>query len=80
MCLEALVDWREARFGEEAYPIRIRMADLPEGSRLIPNPYNQIPGFSIGHHHFLPGFRITSYNVCYTKLLRIASCTEDEDP
>jgi molybdopterin-biosynthesis enzyme MoeA-like protein len=46
----------EARFGEEAYPIRIRMADLPEGSRLIPNPYNQIAGFSIGHHHFLPGF------------------------
>jgi molybdopterin-biosynthesis enzyme MoeA-like protein len=46
----------EARFGEQAYPIRIRMADLPQGSSLIPNPYNQIPGFSIGHHHFLPGF------------------------
>jgi len=46
----------EAQFGEAAYPNRIRMADLPEGSRLIPNPYNRIPGFSIKRHHFLPGF------------------------
>lgn len=46
----------EGRFGEDAYPSRIRMADLPEGCDLIPNPYNQIPGFSIGQHYFLPGF------------------------
>jgi molybdopterin-biosynthesis enzyme MoeA-like protein len=46
----------EGRFGEEAYPTRIQMADLPKGSELIPNPYNQIPGFSIKQHYFLPGF------------------------
>jgi molybdopterin-biosynthesis enzyme MoeA-like protein len=46
----------EARFGEGAYPNRILMADLPEGARLIPNPVSQVPGFSLGHHHFLPGF------------------------
>jgi len=46
----------EARFGESAYPNRILMADLPQGARLIPNPINQIPGFSLHHHHFLPGF------------------------
>jgi molybdopterin-biosynthesis enzyme MoeA-like protein len=46
----------EGRFGEEAYPIRIRMAYLPQGAELIPNPYNQIPGFSIKQHYFLPGF------------------------
>lgn len=46
----------EERFGEEAYPNRIRMADLPEGCELIPNPYNQIPGFRIRQHHFMPGF------------------------
>nr|MBS0021145.1 competence/damage-inducible protein A [Gammaproteobacteria bacterium] len=46
----------EQRFGEAAYPHRIRMADLPEHSRLVPNPVNQIPGFSLGDHHFLPGF------------------------
>ena len=46
----------EGQFGEEAYPLRIRMADLPEGSELIPNPYNRVPGFSINQHHFMPGF------------------------
>jgi molybdopterin-biosynthesis enzyme MoeA-like protein len=46
----------EARFGADAYPHRIRMADLPQGSALIPNPYNQVPGFSINEHYFMPGF------------------------
>lgn len=46
----------EARFGEQTYPNRIRMAELPSGSMLIPNPVNQIPGFSLGDHHFVPGF------------------------
>ena len=32
------------------------MADLPEGSNIIPNPYNRIPGFSLAMHYFLPGF------------------------
>ena len=46
----------EARFGEAAYPQRIRMAELPVGSAIIPNPVNRIPGFSLKDHHFLPGF------------------------
>jgi len=46
----------EGRFGAEAHPHRILMADLPEGCDLIDNPYNQIPGFRLGHHYFLPGF------------------------
>ncbi len=46
----------EARFGEAAYPQRIKMAKLPEGADLIPNPYNRVPGFSIARHYFLPGF------------------------
>lgn len=46
----------EARFGAEAYPRRILMADLPHGSSIIPNPFNRVPGFSFKHHHFLPGF------------------------
>jgi molybdopterin-biosynthesis enzyme MoeA-like protein len=46
----------EGRFGEAAYPLRIRMADLPAGCALIPNPVNQIPGFSLQRHWFLPGF------------------------
>jgi molybdopterin-biosynthesis enzyme MoeA-like protein len=46
----------EAQFGAAAHPLRVRMADLPAGCTLIPNPYNRIPGFSLGDHHFLPGF------------------------
>lgn len=46
----------EGRFGDEAYPHRINMVNIPEGSRLIPNPVNQMPGFSVHDHHFVPGF------------------------
>ena len=46
----------EGKFGEAAYPHRIHMADLPQQATLIPNPYNRVPGFSLGDHHFLPGF------------------------
>lgn len=46
----------EGRFGADAYPNRIKMAELPAGSDLIPNPYNRIPGFSINRHYFMPGF------------------------
>lgn len=46
----------EARFGAETYPNRVRLAELPDGCRLIPNPINRVAGFSIGNVHFLPGF------------------------
>lgn len=46
----------EHQFGDDAYPNRVRMADLPEDCRLIPNPCNGIPGFILNDHHFFPGF------------------------
>jgi molybdopterin-biosynthesis enzyme MoeA-like protein len=46
----------EQRFGEAAYPVRILMAELPQGAELIPNPVNQVPGFALRQHYFLPGF------------------------
>lgn len=46
----------EARYGERAWPQRIRMAEFPQGARLIPNPVNQVAGFSLGDCHFVPGF------------------------
>jgi len=46
----------EARFGAEAYPHRVLMAEFPQGSRIIPNPFNRVAAFSIRGHHFLPGF------------------------
>ncbi|OAM29233.1 MULTISPECIES: molybdopterin-binding protein [Eikenella] len=41
-----------------AHRIRLRMAEFPQGSSLIPNPYNNIAGFSIREHYFLPGFPV----------------------
>jgi len=46
----------ENRFGKDAYPHRIRMSELPEQASIIPNPINQVPGFKVEHHHFVPGF------------------------
>jgi molybdopterin-biosynthesis enzyme MoeA-like protein len=46
----------EARFGPEAWPHRVLMADFPEGSTIIPNPVNRVASFSVRDHHFFPGF------------------------
>ena len=45
------------RFGEEAYPHRIHMSDLPKGSSLLFNPVNNMSGYSLNHRFFfVPGF------------------------
>jgi len=46
----------EARFGREAHPHRVRMAEFPAGARIIPNPFNGVAAFSVRDHHFFPGF------------------------
>lgn len=40
----------------EATPQLLQFGEFPAGSRVIPNPVNRVPGFSYGHHHFVPGF------------------------
>jgi molybdopterin-biosynthesis enzyme MoeA-like protein len=45
-----------ARFGAETTENRLRLGEFPAGSAIIPNPFNRIPGFSCGRHHFVPGF------------------------
>ncbi|MFH1037712.1 MAG: molybdopterin-binding protein [PVC group bacterium] len=44
------------RFGPLATPHRLKMVEFPAGALIIPNPYNQVPGFSVGDGYFLPGF------------------------
>jgi molybdopterin-biosynthesis enzyme MoeA-like protein len=45
------------QFGDEAYPHRIHMAELPEKAGLLDNPVNNVPGFSIRNRYFfVPGF------------------------
>ncbi|MCZ7563687.1 MAG: molybdopterin-binding protein [Burkholderiales bacterium] len=55
---EALI---RGRFGAETTALRLRMGEFPQGAAIIPNPYNQIPGFSLGEHHFVPGFPIMAW-------------------
>jgi len=45
-----------ARFGAELTPQRLMMVEFPLGAKIIPNPVNRVPGFSLGEHHFVPGF------------------------
>lgn len=40
---------------------RLEMGRFPQGARLIPNPYNRIPGFSVGSVHFVPGFPVMAW-------------------
>jgi molybdopterin-biosynthesis enzyme MoeA-like protein len=37
---------------------RLNMGVFPVGAEIIPNPYNKIPGFSLGDLHFVPGFPV----------------------
>jgi len=45
------------RFGKEAFPHRIHMADLPQGAALLKNPVNNMSGFALdARYFFVPGF------------------------
>jgi molybdopterin-biosynthesis enzyme MoeA-like protein len=40
---------------------RLNMGVFPAGAELIANPYNKIPGFSVGDVHFVPGFPVMAH-------------------
>lgn len=40
---------------------RLQMGCFPQGAEIIPNPYNKIPGFSVGEVHFVPGFPVMAH-------------------
>lgn len=40
---------------------RLKMGEFPEGSEIVPNPYNKIPGFFIRDHTFVPGFPVMAW-------------------
>ena len=41
----------EAKWGAEAYPNRVLMAEFPQGSRIIPNPFNRVAAFAVRSVH-----------------------------
>ena len=40
---------------------RLNMGVFPAGSQIIANPYNKIPGFTVGEVHFVPGFPVMAH-------------------
>jgi molybdopterin-biosynthesis enzyme MoeA-like protein len=40
---------------------RLNMGVFPAGAQIIPNPYNKIPGFTVGSVHFVPGFPVMAW-------------------
>lgn len=53
---EAEIRARFAEMGREVMPQHLQLGEFPAGSRIVPNPYNRMPGFSLADHHFFPGF------------------------
>lgn len=52
---------RQADLGSAENLHRLKMAEFPAGAALIPNPYNKIAGFTLGDHHFVPGFPVMAW-------------------
>ncbi len=40
---------------------RLQMAVFAKGAALIPNPYNNVAGFSLHTHYFVPGFPVMAW-------------------
>lgn len=62
---------------------RLNMGVFPVGARIIPNPYNKIPGFSVADVHFVPGFPVMAWPMIewvldqyYAPLFRQGTWTE----
>ena len=70
----------EKQFAERAYPNRILMGYLPEGAGIIPNPVNQVPGFSFGHHYFMPGFPEMAWPMCRWILDHLYAALKNQRP
>jgi molybdopterin-biosynthesis enzyme MoeA-like protein len=82
----------EERFGDDIYPHRINMANLPVGSKLLYNPITNVPGFYLeDRYFFVPGFPsmahpmvIEALNSLYPKNSEIyrlslkAQCSEND--
>ncbi|MDP1692225.1 MAG: molybdopterin-binding protein [Burkholderiaceae bacterium] len=47
---------------------RLNMGVFPAGASIIANPYNQIPGFTVGEVHFVPGFPVMAHPMIETLL------------
>ena len=55
--LRELIAEMNSRFpGEEITEQRKQLVAFPQGTQIVPNPFNRIPGFTVNDHYFVPGF------------------------
>ena len=52
--IEGVTQKRSEPLDSPEHAQRLKMADFPEGAELVPNPFNNIAGFSIREHYFFP--------------------------
>lgn len=56
-----LIRARMIEMGREVTPGQLEMGVFPDGSRIVPNPYNRIAGFSFHDLHCFPGFPVMAH-------------------
>ncbi len=67
------------KFASQAYPHRINMSDLPQGSDLIFNPINNMSGFSLQHRFFfVPGFPSMAHPMLSDVIGRFFSLSDEK--
>lgn len=77
--IEGITRKRGKPFDSPEHAQRLKMADFPEGAELVPNPFNNIAGFSIREHYFFPGFPVmarTRWRNGFWKLITPAASTK----
>ncbi|MEA1893557.1 MAG: molybdopterin-binding protein [Campylobacterota bacterium] len=67
------------KFGENAYPHRIHMSDLPQDAELIFNPINNMSGFSLKKRFFfVPGFPVMAHPMISSVIKELCSIHVDK--
>jgi len=67
------------KFGDEAYPHRIHMADLPPSCELLFNPINNMSGFSLENRYFfVPGFPQMAHPMISAAIKKFFSQAKDK--
>ena len=68
----------EEKLGANAYPHAIKMAELPKGAKLLHNPVNKMPAFSLNERfYFMPGFPEMSHPMVSEILEKLIPCKKE---
>ncbi|MEA3371852.1 MAG: molybdopterin-binding protein [Campylobacterota bacterium] len=67
------------KFGDEAYPHRIHMSDLPQNADLLFNPINNMSGYSLeDRYFFVPGFPQMAHPMISEVIQRLFSSSKEK--